>query len=190
MMGERTRAESGCSATGGRRYARTAVSMNGTWTCGNCGSEEPVGTRWCSRCGNAIRPDYNGGWPPPSSPVARSQPSTAELQPPAAASQPPTMPSEPPRRPPGHQPKGHLVWAIVSLILFWPLGIPALYFAAQVKSKYAGGDYAGALDSSAKARLFSLLATIICAVCFVIAIIIVIVVLKNLPSEPDYGPGY
>lgn len=78
-----------------------------------------------------------------------------------------------------------MVWAILSIFLFWPLGLPALYFSAQVKSKYTVGDYAGALDSSTKARLFSLVATILFVVAFVIGIILVVVMLHNIPSN-DY----
>lgn len=67
-------------------------------------------------------------------------------------------------------PKSHLAWAIVSIFLFWPLGIPAVVFAAQVNGRFAAGDVAGAEDSSSKARLFALIATIIAVIGLVLAV--------------------
>jgi hypothetical protein len=64
--------------------------------------------------------------------------------------------------PTGAPPPNHLVWAILStLFCCLPLGIAAIVFAAQVNSKYNAGDYAGAQESSRKARAFSLWSTII-----------------------------
>jgi len=64
--------------------------------------------------------------------------------------------------PPGSPPPNHLVWAILStLFCCLPLGIASIVFAAQVNSKYTAGDYAGAQESSRKARSFALWGTII-----------------------------
>lgn len=49
----------------------------------------------------------------------------------------------------------YLVLAIISLFCCLPLGIVAVIFAAQVNTKVAAGDTAGALDASKKAKLFS-----------------------------------
>jgi hypothetical protein len=68
----------------------------------------------------------------------------------------------------------YLVPAIISLFCCLPLGIVGVIFAAQVNTKVAAGDTAGALDSSKKAKLFSFiaiglgLAGIICYVLFVV----------------------
>lgn len=83
-----------------------------------------------------------------------------------------------------------MFWAILSIFLFWPFGIPALYFSAQVKGKYAAGEYVGARDSSNKARSFSLVATILFIIAFVIFIIVVVVVMQNIPSDGYNEPGY
>ena len=68
----------------------------------------------------------------------------------------------------------YLVPAIISLFCCLPLGIVGVIFAAQVNSKVAAGDTAGALDSSKKAKMFSFIAIglgllgIVCYVLFVV----------------------
>jgi hypothetical protein len=63
---------------------------------------------------------------------------------------------------PGARPKNYLAWAILSTILcFWPTGIPAIVFAAQVNSKFNQGDLQGAQESSRKARLFAIISACI-----------------------------
>ena len=55
--------------------------------------------------------------------------------------------------PPGRSVPNYLVQAIlVTLFCCLPFGIAAIVFAAQVNSKLAAGDYAGAVDASNKAR--------------------------------------
>jgi hypothetical protein len=46
----------------------------------------------------------------------------------------------------------YLVMAILVTFLFWPLGIPAIYFAAQVDRNLLSGDYPGAIYSSNLAK--------------------------------------
>ena len=56
-------------------------------------------------------------------------------------------------------PSNYLVFAILTTICCcWPLGIPAIVFAAQVNSKYEAGDYLGAEKASSNAKLWTLLA--------------------------------
>jgi hypothetical protein len=43
---------------------------------------------------------------------------------------------------------------LVTICCCWPLGIPAIVFAAQVNGKLAVGDYAGAVEASNKAKMF------------------------------------
>ncbi len=70
----------------------------------------------------------------------------------------------------------YMIPAIISLFCCLPLGIAGVIFAAQVNTKVAAGDTAGALDSSKKAKLFSFiaiglgLAGIICYVLFFVVI--------------------
>jgi hypothetical protein len=49
----------------------------------------------------------------------------------------------------------YLVQSIISIFCCLPLGVVAVIFAAQVNGKLTAGDYAGAVDASKKAKLFS-----------------------------------
>ncbi|BET66083.1 hypothetical protein ASA1KI_10010 [Opitutales bacterium ASA1] len=54
------------------------------------------------------------------------------------------------------KPENYLVWSILATILCClPLGIVSIIFAAQVDGKYRAGDYAGAAESSRKAKMFA-----------------------------------
>ena len=64
--------------------------------------------------------------------------------------------------PPGQTVPNYLVQAIlVTLFCCLPFGIVSIVYAAQVNSKLAAGDYAGALDSSQKAKTWSMWSFII-----------------------------
>jgi len=58
-------------------------------------------------------------------------------------------------------PPSNLVWGILTTILCCLIpGIVSIVFAAQVNGKWASGDYAGAQDSSRKARLWAIIAAV------------------------------
>lgn len=62
----------------------------------------------------------------------------------------------------GTPPPNHLVWSILAtLFCCLPLGIVSIIFAAQVNGKWQAGDYAGALDSSQKAKRFAIWAAVL-----------------------------
>ncbi|KGN36604.1 membrane protein [Knoellia subterranea KCTC 19937] len=63
--------------------------------------------------------------------------------------------------PAGPPPNNNLVMAILGLLCCWPLGIPAVVFAAQVNGKWNGGDQAGAIESAAKAKKFATIALVL-----------------------------
>ena len=66
------------------------------------------------------------------------------------------------------KPNSYLAWSIVSIFLFWPLGIGAIRNATKVDPAWQMGNAALAQEHSNKAELFSMIATISAAVCFVI----------------------
>ncbi len=75
-------------------------------------------------------------------------------------------------------PDTYLVWAILStLFCCLPTGIVSIVYSCQVNSKYASGDYQGAMQSSASAKKWALAGLIVSLVCsllygiFVIAMI-------------------
>lgn len=58
-------------------------------------------------------------------------------------------------------PENYLVWAIlVTLLCFWPLGIPAIINSVKVDRLWLAGDTAGALEASQKAKKWSIAAGI------------------------------
>ncbi len=61
----------------------------------------------------------------------------------------------------GPAPSNNLVMAILGLLCCWPLGIPAVVFAAQVNGKWASGDQAGAVEAAAKAKKFATIALVL-----------------------------
>jgi predicted secreted protein len=92
--------------------------------------------------------------------------------------------------PGGAPPPNHLVWAILStLFCCLPLGVASIVFAAQVNSKYAAGDIAGAQDSSQKPRKYALWATIIgvvLAVLYILLVVVLGVAGSSMDTTTDY----
>lgn len=60
------------------------------------------------------------------------------------------------------KPENYLVWSILAtLCCCVPTGIAAIVYAAQVDSKWATGDYAGATKASENAKLWSIVSLIL-----------------------------
>lgn len=70
------------------------------------------------------------------------------------------------------QVSNNLVWAILStLFCCLPLGIVSIVFAAQVNTKLAAGDVAGAQESAAKAKkwaIYSVIGWVVAVVLYII----------------------
>lgn len=115
--------------------------------------------------------------PGPQDPYGGQTPSYGE-QPPGYGNVPPAPPAYGGGggyQPAGSPPPNHLVWAIISVFLFWPLAIPAIIFSTQVNAKWQAGDAAGAEEASRKAKQFSLWATILGVLSAVLLFVLLVV---------------
>ena len=134
------------------------MAQNPDVFCGDCGTANPAGARFCRQCGQAL----NASRPAPSPPTSFSRRRTFGG-----------------RRIPGPAPSSGLVvgilrhlWydllerdktllcAVLSTICCFPTGILAIVYAAKVRGKQAQGDMAGAADFSRKARLWIALSVV------------------------------
>jgi hypothetical protein len=48
-----------------------------------------------------------------------------------------------------------MAWAILSTVLFWPLGVVAIMHAARVSKRWAAGDRPGAVRASDLAKVWA-----------------------------------
>ena len=71
----------------------------------------------------------------------------------------------------GTPPPSYLVWAILSLLLCWPLAIASIVFSTQVNSRWAMGDLAGSQASSDNAKNFAIWS----AIAWVIILVVIVV---------------
>jgi hypothetical protein len=117
-------------------------------------------------------------WQPPDEPAGDPEPPSSPGGDPAWGGAPPPPPPPPSgwgsaeggytaQQPYGHEGYGapavpnYLVWSILStLFCCVPAGIVSIVFAAQVNSKLASGDYAGAQQSSKNARTWAIVAVV------------------------------
>lgn len=112
--------------------------------CPNCGTSNLDNATICINCGRSLGPapvtppvtqSYTP--PPPSAPYGGTS---------SAAATGPTIPN-------------YLIQSIlVTFCCCLPFGIVAIIFAAQVNSKLAAGDRAGALEASRKAKMWTWIA--------------------------------
>jgi heme/copper-type cytochrome/quinol oxidase subunit 2 len=86
--------------------------------------------------------------------------------------------------PPAAAPPNYLVWSILTtLFCCLPLGVVSIVFAAQVNSKWAMGDAAGAMESSRKAKQFATWSAIAGVVVVVLYILFIVVVAASSSSD-------
>ncbi|MEP0814838.1 MAG: CD225/dispanin family protein [bacterium] len=141
--------------------------------CRHCGTSNVDHASFCTACGQPIKEPASGegqalpdagsapySQPPETGRPQYSQPPEAQrthAQPhPHAGGYYGGQGAPPP------QVKNWLVEAIIATICCCvPLGVVSIIFAAQVNTKLAQGDYAGAVSSSNNARLFFILALVL-----------------------------
>ena len=71
-------------------------------------------------------------------------------------------------------------WLVESILVTlccgcWPLGVVAIVFAAQVNSKLAAGDRAGAEEAAKKAKMFVIITAVAGAVIIALYFVLVVV---------------
>ena len=105
--------------------------------CPNCGTNNLDNASVCVNCGRSLS-------------VAQ-----ASYIPPA----PPVSPGSYTASPAGTAPISNWLWQsiLVTLCCCLPLGVVGIIFAAQVNTKLAQGDVAGAQESARKAKMFTLI---------------------------------
>ncbi len=116
--------------------------------CPKCGANNLEGAVVCSACGNSLTsaPPYS-----------------------------PTSPSGIPGQAPTMVPNYLVPAILVTIFCCLPLGIPALIFSSQVNTKLALGDYNGALESSKKAKLWTMIAAGVGVVGLILYIIVMVI---------------
>jgi Interferon-induced transmembrane protein/zinc-ribbon domain len=121
--------------------------------CTQCGTRNDDNATTCIQCGNALRPAAFGTPMTPSATPPQQQPPPPQQYqqaPIAQAYVPPTIGVQGPHVP------NYLVQSIlVTLCCCLPFGIVSIIFAAQVNTKLAVGNIAGAMESSRQAKLFA-----------------------------------
>lgn len=103
--------------------------------CPRCAEANPTASRFCNRCGASLLGAET---------VAVAAPLPTPTVPARGAGMPPT----------------YLGWAVAALLLFWPMGIPALVCATRVESRFYAGDYVGSRTASDGALTCSIIAFI------------------------------
>lgn len=140
--------------------------------CPQCGGENEDSARFCTTCGRDLTAAPSGQ--PPSQQQQSQQYQQQQYQPPYQA--PPQYYQPGPAYGTVPHVPSYMGWAIATLILcFWPTGIVAVVHASRVGNRLSMGDYAGAQESSRKAKTWCWVTFGIGIAAFVIAIVVALI---------------
>ena len=121
--------------------------------CTKCGTRNDDTNTVCTSCGNPLRPASYGTPMEPASPPPQA---VVPPTPPAGYPQAPIAQAYAQPMATGVTVPNYLVQAIlVTVLCCLPFGIVSIIYAAQVNSKLAIGDIAGATQSSRSAKMWA-----------------------------------
>jgi hypothetical protein len=92
-------------------------------------------------------------------------------------------------QPPYGTPIPNYLWQsiVVTILCFWPTGIPAIVNASRVQSRQAMGDIQGALDASKKAKTWTIVSLVVGLVVIAIWIALLASGAMDLSTEASYN---
>jgi hypothetical protein len=160
----------------------TDVSRGKNMFCPNCGHDNTDTAAHCAACGTALAASNSPPPPPPGPGYGAPPPAYGQH----VAAQ-------------GPRPPNHMIWAIVATLVATlvtmltccclPLGlapgIPAIMFANKVNTLFDNGDANGALDASGKAKMWSIVTTVVGGL-FLLLLILNIVLQATGVINEDY----
>ena len=129
-----------------------------------------MANRFCRQCGEAI-PDNCNFCTNCGAPASAEEPENQPQPDPQPQYQQPVQ-----QQPVGVKPKNYLAISIIATILCcWPLGIPAIVYAAKVDGLWNGGDYTGAAEASRKAKAWTIASAVTGGVFIILYAILIVV---------------
>ncbi|MDT3439690.1 CD225/dispanin family protein [Pseudofrankia sp. BMG5.37] len=92
-------------------------------------------------------------------------------------------------RPPYGTPIPNYLWQsiLVTILCFWPTGIPAIVNASRVQSRQTVGDIQGALDASRKARTWCIVSLVVGLLVLVLWITLIASGAMDFSSETSFN---
>jgi hypothetical protein len=88
------------------------------------------------------------------------------------------------------KPSSNLGWAIVAVLFFWPLAIPAFINYARIDDLWWRGDLAGAERASMLTRRFGIIALAVGIAVAVLAVLLAVVVGVTVATHTNQPPNF